>query len=128
MYSKHNGDNTKLKIFSSMPQQQRIQPNFMNDSIRTFIHTKQLNTRTTRTTKTTMSTWISLETKIYALLRQRKFCSIHIQTLQEIGRFRTFHPSQTHFIEPKKSVLGLLSNFVHFIHPYMNPLPKKQPI
>ena len=27
-------------------------------------------------------------------LRQRKFCSIHIQTLQEIGRFRTFHPSQ----------------------------------
>ena len=27
-------------------------------------------------------------------LRQRKFCSIHIQTLQEIGRFHTFHPSQ----------------------------------
>ena len=26
-------------------------------------------------------------------LRQRKFCSIHIQTLQEIGRFHTFHPS-----------------------------------
>ena len=28
-----------------------------------------------------------------------------------------------HFTEPQKSVLGLLSNFVHFIHPYMNPLP-----
>ena len=27
-----------------MPQQQRIQPNFMNDSIRTFIHTKQVST------------------------------------------------------------------------------------
>ena len=45
MYSKHNGDNAKLRIFSFIPQQQqRIQPNFMNDSIRTFIHTKQLNT------------------------------------------------------------------------------------
>ena len=45
MYSKHNGDNAKFRIFSFIPQQQqRIQPNFMNDSIRTFIHTKQLNT------------------------------------------------------------------------------------
>ena len=44
MYSKHNGDNAKVKIFSFIRQQQRIQPNFMNDSIRTFIHTKQLNT------------------------------------------------------------------------------------
>ena len=43
IYSKHNGDNTKLRIFSFIPQQ-HIQPNFMNDSIRTFIHNKQLNT------------------------------------------------------------------------------------
>ena len=28
-----------------------------------------------------------------------------------------------HFTDLPKSVLGLLSNFVHFIHPYMNPLP-----
>ena len=27
-------------------------------------------------------------------LRPHKFCSIHIQTLQEIGQFHTFHPSQ----------------------------------
>ena len=27
-----------------------------------------------------------------------------------------------HFIGPKKPVPGLLSNFVHFIHPYMNRL------
>ena len=44
MHSKHNGDNAKLRIFFSIPQQQRIQPNFMNVSIRTFIHTKQVNT------------------------------------------------------------------------------------
>ena len=44
MYSKHNGDNAELRIFFFIPQQQRIKPNFMNDSIRTFIYTKQLNT------------------------------------------------------------------------------------
>ena len=30
MYTKHNRDKTKLKIFSFIPQQQYIQPNFMN--------------------------------------------------------------------------------------------------
>ena len=30
-----------LRIFSFLPQQQHIQPNFMTDSIRTFIYTKQ---------------------------------------------------------------------------------------
>ena len=79
MYTKHNGDNAKLIIFSFIPQLQRIQPNFMTDSIKTFIHTKQLNIKT-HTTRTT------------------KFCSIHIQTLPEIGRFRTFHPSQILYI------------------------------
>ena len=44
MYSKRNGDNSKLTLFSFIPQQKRIQPKFMNDNIRTFIHTKQLNT------------------------------------------------------------------------------------
>ena len=46
MYCKHNGDNAKLRMFSFIPQQQRIQPSFMNDSMRTFMHTKQLNTNT----------------------------------------------------------------------------------
>ena len=27
-----------------------------------------------------------------------------------------------HFTDPQKSLFGLLSNFVHFNHPYMNPL------
>ena len=51
MYIKNSGDNAKLRISSFIPQRKRIQPNFMHDSIRTFI------------------------------LRQRKFLSIHIQTL-----------------------------------------------
>ena len=46
MYNKHNGDNAKLRIFSFIPQRQRIQPNFMNH---TYQATKQPNT--TRTTK-----------------------------------------------------------------------------
>ena len=40
MYINRSGDNTKLRIFSFVPQRQHIQPNFMTDSIRTFIHTK----------------------------------------------------------------------------------------
>ena len=34
MYTKHNGNYAKLKIFSFIPQRQCKQPNFMNDSIR----------------------------------------------------------------------------------------------
>ena len=30
MYTKHNRGNAKLRIFSFIPQRQRIQPNFMN--------------------------------------------------------------------------------------------------
>ena len=37
MYTRHYGDNAKLRIFSFIPQRQRIQPNFMDDSIGTFI-------------------------------------------------------------------------------------------
>ena len=90
MYAKHKGDNAKLRIFSFIPQRQRIQPNFMNDSIRTFIHTKQLTHTHTHTIRTT------------------KFCSIHIQAPQEIGRFCAFRPSQILYIlsTPKNLLLA----------------------
>ena len=41
-------------------------------------------------------------------LKQRKFCSIHIQTLQEIGRFCTFQQSQILYISltPKNLYLA----------------------
>ena len=85
MYTKHNRDNAKLRIFSFIPQRQRIQPNFMNDSIRTFIHTKQLNTHThAHTTRTT------------------KFCSIHIQTTQEIDFVHFIHHKFCKFNRPPK--------------------------
>ena len=54
MYTKHNGDNAKLIIFSFIPQRQRIQPNFINHTYQTTKHTN-----TTRTTKTTTSMWVS---------------------------------------------------------------------
>ena len=40
-------------------------------------------------------------------LRQRKVCRIHIQTMQEIGRFHTFHPSPILYISPR--MLGSLT-------------------
>ena len=54
MHTKHNGDNAELRIFSFIPQRQRIQPNFMNHTYQT---TNQTNK--TRTTKTTTSAWVS---------------------------------------------------------------------
>ena len=51
MYTKHNGDNPKLRIF--IPQRRRIQPNFINHTYQT---TNQTNT--TETTETTTSTWV----------------------------------------------------------------------
>ena len=65
-------------------------------------------------------------------LRQRKFWSIHIQILTNFKKitfkqFRTFTYHQfVHFIDPEKPVRVLMNNFVHFIHPYMDPLPKIQ--
>ena len=41
MYIKPSGDNAELRIFSFIPQRQRIKPNFLTDSISTFTHTKQ---------------------------------------------------------------------------------------
>ena len=54
IYTKYNGDNPKLRIISFIPQQRRIQPNFIN-------HTYQT---TTQTTKTTTLTWVSPPTQI----------------------------------------------------------------
>ena len=45
-FTKYNGNNAKLRIFYFVPQRQRIQPNFMNYSIRFFLHTKQPNIQT----------------------------------------------------------------------------------
>ena len=46
MYTKHNGDYKKIRIFSFTLQRQCKQPNFMKDSIRIFIHAKQPNIET----------------------------------------------------------------------------------
>ena len=46
MYTKHNGDSAKLIIFSFIPQRQRMQPNFMDDSINTLVHIRQPNIQT----------------------------------------------------------------------------------
>ena len=64
MYTEHNGGNAKLKIFLYIPQRQRIQPNVITDSIRTFKHTEiTKHTNNTLTTKTTTSKWVSLVTQ-----------------------------------------------------------------
>ena len=70
MYIKHNGDNAKLRMFSFIPQQQCIQPNFMTNSIQTFIHTKHQTTKHTNTIwqpKQRHQSRLQLYHKVYAL-------------------------------------------------------------
>ena len=43
MYTKYNGENPKLRIFSFIPQRRRIQPNFMNHTNQTKNQTNNPN-------------------------------------------------------------------------------------
>ena len=79
MYTKHNGDNAKLRIFSLILQRQRIQLNFMNDSIETFIDTKQLNTRTQPEQPNSAVFIFKLRKKLADFIHfiHHKFCTFH---------------------------------------------------
>ena len=80
MYTKHNGGNAKLRIFSFIPQRQRTQPNFMNHTYQT---TKQTNKHNSNNQNNDISVGFTTNTKfMLSQLRQRKFWSIHIQILQ----------------------------------------------
>ena len=118
---KHNENNAKLRIFSFILQRQRIQPSFMNHTYQTTKHTN-----TTRATKTTTSTLVSPLTQ--------SLCSYNwgnansgvfiFKFSNKLSNFVHFiHHQFEQFISPEKPVRSLMNSFVHFIHPYMNPLP-----
>ena len=73
IYTKHNGDNAKLRIFSFIAERQRIQPNFMN-------HAYQI-TKQTQPEQPNNDINVGFNTNTNFMLLQRrklKFCSIHI--------------------------------------------------
>ena len=73
---------------------------------------------TTRTAKTRTSTWVSLLTKsLYFYNWDNENTGVFIIKLCDKSA------NLAHFIDPQYFALGLLNNFVHFIHPYMNPWP-----
>ena len=75
----------------------------MNDSIRTFIHTKQSNTHrhNPNNQSNDINVGFTSNTNFRLFqLRKRKFCSIHIQTPQWIGQI---------------SHISSITNFVRFI-------------
>ena len=126
MYTKHNRDNSKLRIFSFIPQRRRIQSNFMNHTYQTTNQTHK-----TQTSKTTISTWVSsLTQSLCSYNWDNANSGVFILTLQPISKnsystnfVHFIHHQFVHFIDPEKPVRDLMNNFVHFIHPYMNPLP-----
>ena len=126
MYTKHNRDNSKLRIFSFIPQRRCIQSNFMNHTYQTTNQTSK-----TQTSKTTISTWVSpLTQSLCSYNWDNANSGVFILTLQPISKnsysanfVHFIHHQFVHFIDPEKPVRDLVNNFVHFIHPYMNPLP-----
>ena len=94
MYTKRNGDSPKLRIFSFIPQQRRMQPNFMNHTYQT---TNQTNT--TQPTKTTTSTWVLPPTQSLCSYNwDNANCGVFIFTFQPVSKN------------------SYSTNFVHFIH------------
>ena len=120
LYIKHNGDNAKLRTFSFISQWQRMQLNFMTDSIRAFIGTNSkhnLNNQnseikhinTTWTTKTTKSTWVSL-------IRQ-SLCSYNWGNANSwVFIFKLRNKPTTQTTKSCCYLDNFAVNFVHFIH------------
>ena len=94
MYTKHNGDNPKLRIFSFIPQRRHMQTNFRNHKYQT---TNQTNTN--QTTKTTISTWV--------LPLTQSLCSYNWDNANSGVFILTFQPVSKN---------SYSTNFVHFIH------------
>ena len=64
MYTKHKGDNAKLKIFSFLLQRQYIQPNFVSDGIKlSYIPKATKHTNIKQATKAITSTLVLLLTQ-----------------------------------------------------------------
>ena len=108
IYTKHNRDNAKIKIFSFIQQRQRIPPNFMN-----------------YTYQTTKQPVCALTTKFWFLqLRPRKFWNIHIQISQQTDQCRTFYPSPiSAFHRFRKSCTWLDEQFRTFHPPLHESIP-----
>ena len=78
MYIKHSGGNEKLRIFSFIGQRQRVQPNFMTNfkNFHTSKSKHNLDNQNNEISFTSITKFVLLQVK------QRKFLSIYIQTLQ----------------------------------------------
>ena len=79
MFTKHNGDNAKVRIFSFILQRQPIQPNFMTVAWEeSYITNNQTPKRNSNDKNNNIILGFTINTNFELLqLRQRKFCSIH---------------------------------------------------
>ena len=124
IYTKHNRGQHKITniLFDIAATTYTIQ------FYESYIPNKQTNkqTNTTQTTKTTTSTWVlPLTQSLCSYYSDNansgvfmfRFCNKSINFVHFI--YHQFVP----FINAKILVRSLMNNFVHFIHPYMNPLP-----
>ena len=86
-----------------------------------------VHTNTTQTTKTTTSSWVLLlKLSLWSYNWDNAYSGVFIFKIwAKFANFVHFihHQFCTLYLSPQKYVLCLLNNFLHFIHPYINPLP-----
>ena len=120
MYTKHKGDNAKLKIFSFLLQRQYIQPNFVSDGIKlSYIPKATKHTNIKQATKAITSTLVLLLTQSLCFYNWKNANPgvFRFQFRKKPNNFvHIIHQQFLHFIDPEKPVLCLLSNFEHTIH------------
>ena len=122
MYTKHNGDNPKLMIFSFIPQQGSIQPNFYES----YIPNNKPNKHSPNNQNNDINVGFTTNTKFVLLqLRQRKFWSIHIHTSTNFkkfifNQFRTFHSSPICTFHQSRQPCRWLDEQFHTFHPTLH--------
>ena len=118
IYNKHNGDKAKLRLFSLKPQRQRIQSNFMNYPYQSMSHNiglyKYNQSNDIKVGFTTRTKFMLLQ------LRQRNFWSIHIQILQLIDQYCSFHPSPICTLHRSRKTCTWLDEQFRTFHPSLH--------
>ena len=122
MYTKHNGDNAKLRIFSFIPQRTTTYTTqFCKSYIRnsqTYKHNpnnqnNNINVGFTPLTEILCSyNWDNAKSGVFIFKLRNKLTNfVHF-----------IHHQFVHFIDSKKPVRDLINNLTHFTQPNMNPL------
>ena len=123
MYTKHNGDNAKLRIFSFIPQRTIT---YRTQFCESYILNSQPYKHNPNNQNNNINVGFTPLTEIlcsYSYNWDNANSGVFIfQLRNKLTNFVHFiHHQFVHFIDPEKPVRDLMNNLVHFTQPNMNP-------